>query len=91
MKFKRLSVLTLLLIFLLNCSGCGKSEQQTEEKFIGTEIEKQAAESIDGVRLRDNNLLYENQNPTEIVTMYLTVSTGNSSENTDHTWKEINT
>ena len=29
-------------------------------------------------------------NDTSVVTMYLTVSKGNSSENTYHTWKEIN-
>ena len=34
--------------------------------------------------------MYENDDDTSVVTMYLTVSKGNSSENTYHTWKEIN-
>lgn len=38
----------------------------------------------------DNNILYENQEPSSVVTMYLTVSEGNSSDNTDHTWTQIN-
>jgi spore coat protein H len=29
--------------------------------------------------------------PEDIVTMYLTVSTGNEAENTNHTWNEVNT
>jgi len=41
--------------------------------------------------LRDNPLLYQNQNNTEVVTMYLTVMTGNEGERTNHTWKEVNT
>ncbi len=39
--------------------------------------------------LRDKELLYDGGN--EVVTMYLTVSLGNASEGTDHTWEEINT
>ncbi len=89
--FKRFSALILALSLALVNSGCGKVEQPEEEKFLGTEIEKQAPQSIDDVHLRDKKLLYANQDPTEVVTMYLTVSSGNSAENTDHTWEEINT
>ena len=42
------------------------------------------------LHLRDKDSLYENDDETSVVTMYLTVSRGNSSEGTDHTWKEIN-
>uniref|UniRef100_UPI0025DC9F6E CotH kinase family protein n=1 Tax=Butyrivibrio sp. TaxID=28121 RepID=UPI0025DC9F6E len=38
----------------------------------------------------DNFALYENDDPYDVVTMYLTVRTGNASEGTNHTWKEIN-
>ncbi len=40
---------------------------------------------------RDKKDLYKNDNPEDVVTMYLTVSTGNEGEQTNHTWSEINT
>lgn len=51
------------------------------------------AESVDinDVHLRDNWSLYENDDPYDVVTMYLTVQTGNPSDGTDHTWEEVNT
>jgi spore coat protein H len=42
------------------------------------------------VHLRDKKLLY-NGYDDEVVTMYLTVSSGAESEGTKHTWEEINT
>lgn len=41
--------------------------------------------------MHDKDELYEVYDDSDIVTMYLTVSRGNSSENTDHSWAEINT
>ena len=40
--------------------------------------------------LRDNKSLYESDVEGSVVTMYLTVRRGNSSEGTDHSWEEIN-
>ena len=40
--------------------------------------------------LRDNKSLYESDIEGSVVTMYLTVRRGNSSEGTDHSWEEIN-
>lgn len=40
--------------------------------------------------LEDNASLYAANNKTSVVTMYLTATKGNTSENTDHTWSEIN-
>ena len=42
----------------------------------------------DVYKRQDKDSLYENDDDTSVVTMYLTVSKGNSSENTYHTWKE---
>ena len=42
-------------------------------------------------KLRDKKDLYTMYEPEDVVTMYLTVSTGNEAENTNHTWSEINT
>lgn len=97
MKKRRIAKATVLLLvscLLIGCAGgqngaAGKSE--TKEK--GTSQKKVAVEEpqdINAVHLRDKELLYE-QDDTEVVTMYLTVSSGNTSENTNHTWEEINT
>ncbi len=96
MKKKRISFVALLVCAALLFSGCqffgSPTETEGEAKeFFGIPIEKEDGHSIDAIRLRDKKLLYANQDPTEVVTMYLTVSTGNSGENTDHTWEEINT
>ena len=48
-------------------------------------------EQPDDTHLRDNPLLYENEDPTSVITMYLTVSSGNEADGTNHTWTEINT
>ncbi|SHJ00543.1 spore coat protein H [Butyrivibrio fibrisolvens DSM 3071] len=40
--------------------------------------------------ISDNYALYINDDPYDVVTMYLTVRKGNAAEGTDHTWKEIN-
>lgn len=44
----------------------------------------------DGRMIYDNTALYENRDPASVVTMYLTVSEGNASDNTDHTWTQVN-
>lgn len=46
--------------------------------------------SINDIHLRDNTSLYEGHDPYSVVTMYLTVQKGNTSDGTDHTWDEIN-
>ena len=51
---------------------------------------KAETQDINDVHLRDKDSLYENDDEASVVTMYLTVSRGNSSEGTAHTWKEIN-
>ena len=48
-------------------------------------------EDGNGEHLRDVGLLYEGQDPSQVVTMYLTVSSGNEADNTNHTWEEVNT
>ena len=94
MKIRKLSAFLLALVVSVNLYGCGEKEKQVtkeEEKFYGTKIEKENTGDIEDIHLRDRMFLYENQDPKEVVTMYLTVFSGNSGENTDHTWNEINT
>ncbi len=85
-KLTILSVFIVIFAVLL----CGCNEEAVETSFSG-EIERPETVDINDVHLRDKNLLYEQYDPTEVVTMYLTVSTGNAAENTNHTWEEINT
>ncbi len=42
-------------------------------------------------KLVENKEIYADDDPTSVVTMYLTVRPGNASESSDHTWTEVNT
>lgn len=53
-------------------------------------VEKADRGSIEDVHLRDKGTLYQNIDDTGVVTMYLTVRRGNISENTNHSWQEVN-
>lgn len=53
-----------------------------------TQVEKVPTEDV---HIRDNQRLYEGADPTSVVTMYLTVSSGNEADGSNHTWAEINT
>ena len=76
---------------LTGCTALGKTGNASETKTEQQEtIEKAKTQDINDVHLRDKDSLYENDDETSVVTMYLTVSQGNSSECTNHTWKEIN-
>lgn len=98
-KYKRWAGMLAVLLILIMCSGCALNRESTAEEQSQegqeasgkeTEVKKTEAQNINDVHLRDKDSLYENDDDTSVVTMYLTVSRGNSSENTDHSWKEIN-
>ena len=40
--------------------------------------------------ISDNNMLYADEDDSSVLTMHLTVSSGNSADGSDHTWSEIN-
>ncbi|MCY7166049.1 CotH kinase family protein [Streptococcus gallolyticus] len=44
----------------------------------------------DSYHLTDNDALYETEDYKDVQTMYLTVSRGNDSDNTNHSWSEVN-
>ena len=46
--------------------------------------------SVDSLPLQDNLDIYKNDDPGSVVTMYVTVRMGNVSDNTNHTWQEVN-
>lgn len=75
---------------VLLLSGCSVQEDSSTKK-VKKQDEIKKVEASDGTKhLRDKDELYEVYDDSGIVTMYLTVSRGNSSENTDHSWAEIN-
>jgi spore coat protein H len=47
-------------------------------------------ENINDLPLRDNAAIYANEDPGSVVTMYLTVRTGNANEKTAYTWADVN-
>lgn len=78
------------------CAGCAvlpgeDAESAAASAAVGTEtVEKAPVTDINSVHLRDNQELYSVYDDSGVVTMYLTVSRGNDSENTNHSWLEIN-
>lgn len=87
----RMFFAALALLFAALLCGCSYTLDPAIDESLGTSIDKADIQTENSVHLRDKDLLYENTDKTEIVSMYLTVSYGNSAENTDHTWEEINT
>lgn len=90
MKKKRILSAVMVIAMLLSMCGCMSFDEATDSNF-GTSIDKDDIAAGTDEHIRDKNLLYEQYDNTEIVTMYLTVSTGNAAEGTNHTWEEINT
>ena len=82
------------------CAGCAVLPAGSTEGAAGSQaaagnkaadkVEKAPLEDINSVHLRDNPELYTVYDDSGVVTMYLTVSRGNDSENTNHSWAEIN-
>ena len=93
---KQIAALVAILT-VLSCAGCATSahdeieqSQSSDSSQTHEQVKKSAEQSIDGAHLRDNESLYRVYDDSGVETMYLTVSRGNSSEGTDHSWSEIN-
>lgn len=92
---RKLLFCVIAALFLALPAGCSAdTEAQEEEQEAGGEkteeaVEKHTARADDYV-LRDKDSIYEDDDETSVVTMYLTVRKGNASEHTDHTWAEVN-
>lgn len=98
MKRMSLRITAFLLVLATLLAGCAsgadvpKTEAEEDSPVSsGRQVEKAEKQDIGDLHLRDNDHLYENDDDTSVVTMYLTVSRGNEAENTDHSWQEINT
>lgn len=84
---------TALAVLLVGCGTAehtaAEPEPSTPESAVQT-VEKEPVQEINGIPLRENKDLYSVYDDSGIVTMYLTVSSGNEAEGTNHTWAEIN-
>ena len=83
---KRVITVALILMMLLNTVACATGTVDNTSPSKEHEVPEYSA----GKHFEDNDLLYANDDDTSVVTMYLTVSKGNASENTNHTWTEVN-
>ena len=89
MKLK--SILLGMFVLAMPVFLCACSVEEATKTELGTKVEQQDIETNTDIHIRDKDLLYSQYDNQEIVTMYLTVSSGNSGEGTNHTWEEINT
>lgn len=88
MKKRILSGL-MAMVLLMNTAAC-MSETGGDSSSGETNTEAVVRENSESEHFKDNDLLYANDDDTSVITMYLTVTKGTSSENTNHTWTEIN-
>lgn len=79
-----------IFLFSFAFYGCiqdnDNSDSSTDIDTSGTN----ASTDINDAGLEDNDTIYMYDDEGSLTTMYLTVRQGNSSENTDHTWSEVN-
>ncbi len=81
------SVLIFILSFtLLGCFSSGDTSSASESAAVDT-AEKERSKEIS---VEDNKKVYMYDDEDSVVTMYLTVRRGNSTENTNHSWSEVN-
>jgi len=81
-----------LIVFLNGLAQRNLNHPISEtESTAWTDTDLSAENSIDNLKVTDDSSVYANDVEDSIVTMYLTVQKGNSAENTDHTWTQINT
>lgn len=80
----------LLALLCCGCAAADPASPATAESAAADKVEKEPTPDIDAAGLQDKAALYQNDDPTQVRTFYLTVRSGNESENTLHTWQEIN-
>lgn len=91
MRHRRYIIAVFCMASALLITGCSGEQNETAEPDTEAVVQSVEINDEEEIHIRDKDLLYENQDNTEIVTMYLTVSRGNAAEGTDHSWEEINT
>ena len=90
MRLSKLLLPTLVLALLAACAAAPAASNAVADAPVDSTIVKAETPDINSVHLRDNDEMYSVYDDSSVVTMYLTVSRGNSAEGTDHSWSEIN-
>lgn len=93
MHLSKLVFPALALALLTACAASSldaASPETAQDAAADASVVKAETPDINSVHLRDNDELYSVYDDSGVVTMYLTVSRGNSAEGTDHSWSEIN-
>lgn len=85
MKFGRLikyiSFLSAACLLLTACSS--KPKENSDNTASG-------GTDINSLGITDSSAIYKDDDEDSVVTMYLTVREGNETDNTNHTWEEVN-
>ena len=101
MKKKKKKSIGIFFIFIIIAAAIGGSnlynlyygKESQSEAETNTMLQlidnKQENDPEDSIHIRDVDSLYEDDG-MDVVTMYLTVRTGNATEGTNHTWDEVN-
>ncbi|OGO88210.1 MAG: hypothetical protein A2Y15_00250 [Clostridiales bacterium GWF2_36_10] len=90
---KQILITALLLLLSFSLLGCFKNNTENSDDNINSEgnvIINDNNGEINNAVVKDNDSVYMFDDEGSIVTMYLTVRQGNSSENTNHNWTEVN-
>ena len=80
--FGLMSLAFILLAVFDNTGNTGKDK-------VTQKVKKEKVQNINDLHLYDKETLY-NQGDPDVITMYLTVRRGNTVENTNHSWSEVN-
>lgn len=83
--------ITTLLLAVLTLAGCAAESAEPEAPAAGSPaVQTVPKETLSEGNIRDNDALYQGEDISSIISMYLTVSTGNEADSSDHTWTEVN-
>ncbi|MCD8074558.1 MAG: CotH kinase family protein [Lachnospiraceae bacterium] len=74
----------------LSESGGAQAEEALDTETIEYSGDYAEKEKKQEGTLRDRDALYEDDDETSVITMYLTVNSGNEGDGTNHTWTEVN-
>ena len=86
------------LVFAASLLALPDSNEQGSTSVLSTAtiiapsspVPKESRGEMDALPFKDNLDVYQYDDPDSAVIMYITVRKGNPSDNTDHTWEEVN-
>lgn len=87
-KLPRPACAALALSLCLTACGGPPAEKPAES---ARSVQVEETKEIGQTRPKDKSALYQNNDPYDVISMYLTVRRGNDSDNTNHSWEEVNT